>query len=287
MEIWLKKLPKSRVELTIKTDEKDLAAAEKKVLQKATKHINIPGFRPGKVPLSFVQQRLDQDFIRHETIEYLGNDVLRKGLEQENLQVIGTPEIKIENEKSCPKFKFNFSILPKVNLGDYKKALRELKTGKRIETAKSLAEAQIKAVQGKAKQNIRAKKLGTQSPKEQQEELNEKILGTLLQIVKVEIPEVLIEHEVETHLMPAREEQIKRLGLTLENYLKIKEGKSLDKYKKELEQEAERILKLRLILQKIANVEQPQDIKGKIPLERGIDVGYIMNRLREIVDGNQ
>lgn len=253
MKTTVKHLPKSQVELTVQTDEKDLASAEEKVLKQASRHINVPGFRPGKAPPNFVREKLKKDFISKETYEQLTNDVFTKAVVKENLKPISEPEIKIENKDALPKFKFIFAILPKVKLGDYKKAIRELKSGKKIETAKK-----------KKKQAERLAKLGKQTPKEQNENLEERILETLLQTVELEVPEILIENEVEGRMLPEQEAQIKRLGLTLENYLKLKQGKSLSKYKEELRQEAERIIKLRLILQEIAVEEQLKTIGSVI-----------------------
>ncbi len=253
MKIIVKHLPKSKVQLTVETDEKDLAFAEEKVLKQAGRHVNIPGFRPGKAPTSFVRKKLKKDFVSKETLEQLTSDVFAKAIAKENLKPIGEPEIKIENKNSLPKFKFIFAILPKVKLGDYKKAIKELKSGKKIETAKK-----------KKKQSERLAKLGKQTPKEQEENLEEKILATLLQIAEIEVPDILIENEVEERMLPEQEAQIKRLGLTLENYLKLKQGKSLSKYKEELRKQAERIIKLRLILQEIAVQEQLKTIESVI-----------------------
>lgn len=281
MKAWVKKLPKSQIELAVETEEPDVAAAEEKALRKAANYVDIPGFRPGKAPLNFVREKLKKEFLVKETIEILKDDVFRAAVEKENLQVIDQPEVKIEDEKSLPKFKFKFSVWPEVKLGDYKKALAEIKSGKKIETAKSLAEAQRKATEEKKEQKARAEKLGKQTPEEQKEKLEGQILQVLLATAEVEIPDILIESEVEGHLLPAREEQIKRLGLSLENYLKVKQGKSLAKYRQELQQEAERIVKLRLILQKLAEVEQPEAVVGE--LEEKIDLGYIMDRLKKFV----
>ena len=253
MKTTVKHLPKSQVELIVQTDEKDLTSAEEKILQRAGKYVNIPGFRPGKAPSSFVREKLKKDFVSKETLEQLTNDVFTRAVAKENLKPIGTPAIETENKNALPKFKFVFAILPKVKLGDYKKAIRELKSGKKIETAKE-----------KKKQVERLAKLGKQTPKEQDENLEERILETLLQVAEVEIPEILIENEVEGRILPEQEAQIKRLGLTLENYLKAKQGKSLSKYKEELRQEAERIIKLRLILQEIAAQEQLKTIESVI-----------------------
>ncbi|MBM4402678.1 MAG: hypothetical protein FJ044_05535, partial [Candidatus Cloacimonetes bacterium] len=244
----------------------------------------VPGFRPGKAPLNFIRQKLKDDFVKKETIEVLKEDVLEAAVKKENLAVIGPLEVEVENDKDLPKFKFLFSVWPKVKLGDYKKALAEIKSGKKIETAKNLAEAQSKATREKKKQVERLKGLGQKTPQEQENELEEKILQTLLTTAEVEIPEILIEGEVEEHLLPAREEQIKRLGLSLKNYLQAKKGQTLTQYKKQLRKEAEEIIKLRLILQEIADAEGFASARRFGGLEKEDDVRYIMERLREIVN---
>lgn len=293
MKSWVKKLPKSQVELTVETQKADVAAAEEKALRKAANHVDTPGFRPGKAPLNLIRSRLKQEFFRQQTIEVLTTQIYHAAVEQEKLKPLAEPKVEVENQKEIsdwlaglpaqagkieevlPKFKFILTVWPKVELGDYKKALKELKSGKKIETAKTLSEAERKASREKKEQTKRAEKLAKLSPQEQEEELEEKIFATLLATAEMEIPDILIENETEGRLLPERKKQIERLGLTLENYLKVQKGKTLEEYKRKLRQEAKRIIKLRLILEKIAAQEE-------LPLEKEEDVRYIMERLKKI-----
>lgn len=275
MKTTVKHLPKSQAELTVEVDENDLAEAQAKVLRRAAGYVNVPGFRPGKAPLNFVRERLKEEFLREEGRKILADDSFAKAVEKENLEPIDKPEIESKNKDALPKFKFTFAVWPKVKLGDYKKALKEIRSGKKIETAKTLSEAEKKASQEKKKHLKRAEKLGKQTPQEAEQELEEKVWEVLLQNCPVEVPEVLINKEVSERLLPERERNIKRLGLTLENYLKAAERKSLEEFKKELRQEAKKIIKLRLILQEIAEQEG-------LPLENEDDMRYIMDRLKKI-----
>lgn len=75
----------------------------------------------------------------------------------------------------------------------------------------------------------------------------------LLQICQVTLPNALVEKFV-NELLAETESSLRQQGLTLEVWL-ARQGKTLDEYRNELRQDAERVLKLRLILQAIAERE--------------------------------
>jgi trigger factor len=62
-------------------------------LQKATKTVNIKGFRKGKVPLNVVKQQYGKA-VRQEVVGETVNSSFYEAIKQEDLQPVGQPKIE-------------------------------------------------------------------------------------------------------------------------------------------------------------------------------------------------
>lgn len=81
----------------------------------------IPGFRPGKAPVTLIRQRFAED-IRSEVVQTLVPEYFESAVERANLKPLGQPaieELVFEEDKPL-KFKARFEILPEIQLGEYK-----------------------------------------------------------------------------------------------------------------------------------------------------------------------
>jgi trigger factor len=85
------------------------------------KRAKLPGFRPGKAPTSIIRRQFAGD-IRQKVLENLIPSFLQKQFEAENLNVVGTPDIKdVHFHDGEPlRFKAEFEVVPEVELGDYR-----------------------------------------------------------------------------------------------------------------------------------------------------------------------
>lgn len=85
------------------------------------KQARIPGFRPGRAPLSLVRKRFD-DKIREEVLSALLPAHLRSAFEKENLEPVSRPTVEdLHFQAGEPiRFKAIFEVLPAIELGDYK-----------------------------------------------------------------------------------------------------------------------------------------------------------------------
>lgn len=92
-----------------------------RIAQGFQKRARIPGFRPGKAPLSLVQQHFGAK-IREETLETLVPAHLRAAFERESLEPVSTPALEgLKYEPGAPvTFKANFEVVPAFELGDYR-----------------------------------------------------------------------------------------------------------------------------------------------------------------------
>jgi len=79
------------------------------------KRAQLPGFRPGKVPLAVVKRQFKAD-VEQDAVEAIANDLLPKELEAHKLRPVASP--KLEKVELAPegslKFRITFDVLPEV-----------------------------------------------------------------------------------------------------------------------------------------------------------------------------
>ena len=107
------------VEISIPVDE--VESETSRVAADVQKRAKLPGFRPGKAPASLIRQQFAGD-IRQKVLESLIPKHLQKQFEAENLNVVGTPDIKdVHFHKGEPlRFKAEFEVVPQIELKKYK-----------------------------------------------------------------------------------------------------------------------------------------------------------------------
>jgi trigger factor len=110
---------KRAVDISIPAEEVEQEMA--RVAREIQKRARIPGFRPGKAPLSLVKQRF-QTNIRDEVLQNIVPGYLRSTVERENLQAVANPAISdLQFREGEPlRFKATFEVMPEFELGDYK-----------------------------------------------------------------------------------------------------------------------------------------------------------------------
>jgi trigger factor len=85
------------------------------------KKVRLPGFRPGKAPVSMVKTRFAQD-IRQEALEKLVPRFFRQAVAEERLEIVGQPNVSdVHFHDGEPlTFKAEFEVAPTVELNDYR-----------------------------------------------------------------------------------------------------------------------------------------------------------------------
>jgi trigger factor len=107
-----------RLEISIPAAEVEAETA--RVVATVQKRAKLPGFRPGKAPSSLIRKQFSSD-IRQEVLESLVPSQLQKRFEEENLRVVGTPDISdVHLHDGEPlTFSATFDVLPEIELGEY------------------------------------------------------------------------------------------------------------------------------------------------------------------------
>jgi trigger factor len=110
---------KRSLEFSIPAEE--VEAETGRVVAEVKKRAKLPGFRPGKVPEAMLRRHYEGD-IRQQVLETLIPRHLHKRFEDDNLNVVGTPDIKdVHLHAGEPlRFKAEFEVIPEFELGEYR-----------------------------------------------------------------------------------------------------------------------------------------------------------------------
>ena len=106
--------------LEIEIPFEDVERARERVTNSIKQRVRLPGFRPGKAPVSMIQSRFESE-IRSEVLDLLLPQAFRDRVQKEELKVVGTPDVSdLHFEAGQPiRFKADFEVAPEVELGTY------------------------------------------------------------------------------------------------------------------------------------------------------------------------
>ncbi len=110
---------KRSVEIEIPLEE--VEKTKERVTSSLRQRVRLPGFRPGKAPLSMIQSRFESD-IRHEVLEMLLPQAFREKVDKDGLKVVGQPNISdLKFEAGQPiQFKAEFEVAPDFEPAEYR-----------------------------------------------------------------------------------------------------------------------------------------------------------------------
>lgn len=233
----LERLPKANIKLTITIPWSEIKKVYEKALEKKAKEIEMPGFRKGKAPLTLAKKKIGKEPLFKETLQEILPQAYTKAAAEHQLNPIIQPRVQviIMDEDKDWQFEVTTCEKPKISLGNYQEEVKN-----------SLRAPKI-IVPGKEEK---------EKKKSENEKLKE-LFETLLKAVKIELPQILIEEEV-NRLLSSLLEQINKLGLTLDAYLNSTK-KTTEQLKQEYQERAERTLKLEFILSAIT-----EDLKVEV-----------------------
>ncbi len=150
-----------RRELELEIPAEDVSKATERVAKEISRVAKVPGFRPGKAPLSLIKRRFADD-IKGEVLQSLVPERVEKAVVEEKLSPVSQPQVeKLEfNEGQPLKFRAVFEVLPEFELGKYKGLDIEMPAMEVTEedVAKALEETRERAaafapVEGRAVEN--------------------------------------------------------------------------------------------------------------------------------------
>lgn len=227
MKPVLAKQEDGTIQLTITIPQFEVNKTWEEVIEDVTKTITIEGFRKGKAPKKLVEERIDKEKIKEEVLKKLLPKYYAEAIQEHKIKPIINPKIHVSKLDEGKDWEFQAITceMPEVDLDGYKDAVQKI-------TAKSKI-----VVPGK----------------EPEEPKFEDIIKTVVESVKVKIPQILIGQEVD-RLLSQMIDEIKRLGLSLDQYL-ASTGKNPESLRAEYEQKARNDIILEFTLQKISEAE--------------------------------
>jgi len=109
---------KQSLEISIPSEE--VERETERVVAAMSQRARLPGFRPGKIPSGIVRTRFASD-IREEVVRSLVPKFFQKRVEDENLRVVGTPDITDVHFHSGEPltFRAEFEVAPEIELKEY------------------------------------------------------------------------------------------------------------------------------------------------------------------------
>jgi trigger factor len=111
----------NKVKLTVEVDEQELSSAVDDTFRRLQREVNVPGFRPGKVPRRLLEARLGGKVIREEVIRHAVPDYYAQAVEEASLDIIAAPEIDITAGEDEGPLAFDaiVEVRPKVAIPGY------------------------------------------------------------------------------------------------------------------------------------------------------------------------
>ena len=208
--------------------------AQEESVTEMAKDIEIPGFRKGTAPISKVRDQIPQNKIIEHSLEHVLPHALTEVITTQKLKIAIYPKFELikADDNEAWQIRGVTCELPEVVLGNYKNIV-----------AGALRSDSI-VIPGK-EESLSAD--ASQNKKEQF------VVKSLLENIKVNIPNILIEEEADSRLSNLLS-RLEKLGLALETYL-TQIGKKPKDLRAEYATQAKEAVSLDLILSKVAEVE--------------------------------
>ena len=270
VNLTIEKLPKSLVKLTITATENDMSKSLDRAYTKLSKNVTVKGFRKGNAPKSFVLQELGTKLF-DEGINEMIWDLTEQAFKQEELNPISQPTFDVaeeSNEKGKPfVFIVQFAVFPSLVMGD----LNLIKIdGSEIQKAKLAREQEkvedkIEEVESGTNEEKSSENETSLIPKSEDDAANDmsikenefdldtyysNLINEVFQISQIEIPEVLVEQELENHSHNFLH-KLQDLQLDPEDYVRMQHT-TFDEMKNKWREEIEFTYKQDLLLSQFA-----------------------------------
>jgi len=130
MKTFIKKLPKSQIEILFEISKEEFTGFIESAILELGKNLSVEGFRQGQVPKEMVLQKIGKEKILASAAQLAVKENYSGEISVNKFEIISQPEIEILSEVSFEKglnFKALFTVLPEINLPDYKKIASQTK----------------------------------------------------------------------------------------------------------------------------------------------------------------
>lgn len=239
MNATLSTLPDKTLEITITIPWQEISREYEATIDEMAKTAELPGFRKGKAPRKMVAESLNRSKIYEEVIKHLVPKAYGQAVQDLKLKPFITPSVELKDAKDGTDWTIVCKTCekPVVTLGEYKKAIRDLKASK---AKKIWIPGQSPKPEDPAKEEPRKPTL-------------DELLTALFANVTITLPKPMIDHEV-NRLLSELVDQTQKLGLTVDQYL-ASTNRTAESVRADYEEQAKRTLTLEFALEAIAEKE--------------------------------
>lgn len=223
------------VQITFSIPSQIIEKEKQEAIAHMAKDVKVPGFRPGKAPADLAEAKLDAGHVLEHALSHILPQAFSDSIQEHKLQPVAYPKFEVISQGDLPaqagvwQIRATTAEIIDFELGDYKNIVKQ-----------ALDEPKIL-------------KPGEEKKEMTRDEKEQKALLALVDSIKVKVPQLLIEDEINSRLSQLLE-RIEKLGLTLEGYL-ASLGKNVEQLKSEYEAQTKTSIALELILNKIAEKE--------------------------------
>ena len=133
MDVKVEKLPKSQIKLEIELSKEEFDGFLDKAASKISQNMEVKGFRKGRAPKNIIEEKVGKENILIEAGDMAVQDSYKKAvlriIDQNNLEPISQPEIKIKKIAIGDSlvFEAKTSVLPEIDLPDYRRIVSKIK----------------------------------------------------------------------------------------------------------------------------------------------------------------
>ena len=228
----LKKQDNKVFTLNVEIKVADIKAEYQEHLKEFQTNFETKGFRKGKAPLEVVEQNINPEKLFEEVASHLISHAYGHKIEEYGLKPIIQPQVKFLNKDVDFDHDWQLEItsceLPEVKLNE--------------------------------KYSAEIKKINADKTITDESQKFEKIIDTLIKNSQVNLPELLVESDIQNQLTQLVD-QSRQAGISVADYLKNK-GQTLEKYKEDLKIQITKEWTLNLAISQIAK-EQKIEISEK------------------------
>lgn len=235
----LAKTATGEVQLTITIQADEVKKSYEQALEEIAKETEIPGFRKGKAPKKLVEEKIDKSKVYEKALQNLVPRAYINALKEHDLKPILTPKVELLKAKEGEDWEIRATTCktPEVTLGNYREEIRKVLASDKLWVPDKTTTAKSQKDAGNA-----------------EDEKTQKVIQKLLEIIRVDLPEMLIEDGVNRSLSNLIN-QTNTLGLSINQYL-TSIGKSAEQVRAEYREKIVSELKIQFSLDKIAEEEK-------------------------------
>lgn len=267
MKTEIKKLDSNKRELNIEVSGDIVKNKFEDIFKKIGEKARVPGFRPGNVPRDILEKRFLAE-AHQEAIKELIPEVYNQAIEKESLEVIDLPSITdVKLDRQTLSFKATVEITPEIKLKNYKgltvnyrkievteeqikrniDSLKELHKSDAVDDsfARSLGYPNFLELKAALERQI-----FIQKENQERQKIENEIMENIVKDLSFQIPQSLVSRQLKEMVKQAKVDLALR-GMPREEIDKQEEALS-----KELLPQAERQVKVYLVLAQIAKEEK-------------------------------